>query len=153
MAEKGKGNGIAFLRAHLGHQGDGCVIWPMSVVRGYGMLGYNGGKFKAHRLMCTMVHGEPPEGYEAAHECGNSACVNPKHLTWKTHADNQQDIIRHGRNKLHGCRWTPRLTPAQAAEIRRLKDVKSQDVLAAEFGVRRETIRAIHQGRIWKNAA
>lgn len=43
----------------------------------------------AARLMCTLVHGEAPEGHEASHLCrDNWLCVSPDHLIWETKKEN-----------------------------------------------------------------
>jgi len=39
--------------------------------------------------------GIDPDDMEAAHgPCNNYGCVNPKHLSWKTHTANQHDRFR-----------------------------------------------------------
>jgi hypothetical protein len=52
---KGNGRGINFLRSLIGHQGDDCIIWPMTRSRGYGTVGLNGKLHKAHRIMCELA--------------------------------------------------------------------------------------------------
>ncbi len=44
-----------------------------------------------HRLVCHAIHGAPPapEGWDAAHSCGNRACCNPAHLSWQTWQQNR----------------------------------------------------------------
>jgi DNA-binding transcriptional regulator YiaG len=148
---KGKGRGIAFLRALIGHSGDACITWPLSRQRGYAIVGLNGKIFKAHRLMCELAHGAPPSpDYEAAHSCGRGhhGCVNPNHLSWKTRAENQQDRRRHN---THGILSPTRfkLTEANIAEIRAKEGIETVTDLAARFGVTRSTIRQIHLRKTW----
>lgn len=153
-ANKGKGRGIAFLRSLIGHDGDACVTWPLkSRIRGYGNMGFNGKTYLAHRLMCELAHGPPPSAdYEAAHSCGRGhhACVNPKHLSWKTRSENQQDRRLHN---THGTlsRKRVKLTPEAVAEIRSLGNALTLDALAARFGVTQQNISHILKYKTWVN--
>lgn len=137
-----KGNGKAFrwLMEHVNHQGDACLIWPFGVDRrvNRGMLGYNGRHYWAHRFMCELAHGAPPTPkHQAAHNCGKGhyRCVNPRHLEWKTNAQNQLDRAKNGnalRNP-HGPQGA--LTAEQKADIIALKGTMPQTAIAARFGV------------------
>ncbi len=153
-----KGKGIAFIEAHVAHEGDECLIWPLCRIRGYGFVSVNGKRVRAHRVMCEMVHGPAPSAlHESAHSCGNGhgGCIHPKHLSWKTPVENQADRKTHGRAG-RGPAGTWRraiLTPEQVAEIRTLKGVKSQDLIASMFGCTRENIGRIHRGVSWKAEA
>lgn len=53
-------------------------------------------KVYAHDLVCTAFHGPRPEGKEVAHEDGDPLNNRADNLSWKTHAENQLDIRRHG---------------------------------------------------------
>jgi hypothetical protein len=104
---KGIPNGDArrWLLGHVGYQSADCLIWPYSRNNhGYGQISWvtNGKKRPraASNLICELAHGPAPFAKaEAAHECGNGhlGCVNPQHLSWKTHYENVQDAVRHGR--------------------------------------------------------
>lgn len=100
-ANNGKGKGIKWLREHVGYQGDDCLVWPFSRRKdGYGQVGVDGFVSKAHNVMCELVHGPAPSrNHMACHECGNGhlGCVHPKHVFWRTHAENMRDMVRHGR--------------------------------------------------------
>lgn len=139
MGERGKGEGIAFLRSLLGHTGDECVPWPFCKNhKGYGMLGHNGRMWKANRLMCMLAHGDPPTPkHQAAHTCGHGhlSCVNPRHLEWKTNYENQMDRVAHGTMPKVG-KHRRRLTPEQIEEVRALKGKVAQYDLAKRFGVK-----------------
>lgn len=149
----GKGAGIAFLRALIGHQGDECVTWPMSQDgRGYGVCAFEGCSYKAHRLMCVLAHGEPPTPkHQAAHSCGNGhlRCVNPRHLSWKTMTENAADMVAHGTARFdRGRRY--RLTVEQVQEILALKGKMTQRAIAAMYGVKDKQISKIHLGQCWR---
>lgn len=148
---RGKGAAIAFLRAHIGHEGDDCVPWPLYRKRdGYGVFGHCGEVFRAHRWMCEAAYGAPPsQAHEAAHSCGNSGCVNPRHLSWKTSAQNHQDKILHGTTRT-GRRPLRKLTVEQVQEILSSKGQRSEADLAKAFNVSERHIRTIRQGVSWR---
>lgn len=152
---KGRGQGINFLRAHLAHTGAECVLWPYSKLpKGYGTLGWNGQVWRAHRLMCVLAHGEPPTpAHHAAHSCHIRLCVNPNHLRWATSSENHFDQRDAGtgatsRGGRHGY-----LEPIQVQMIRALRGVATQAAIAEQFGVSEETIRRIHNGTSYANVA
>lgn len=145
---RGKGAGIAWLRAHVHHTDDGCLLWPFNInPKGYGILGWNGQMWRAHRLMCTLSKGPPPtEEHHAAHSCGNRACVNPKHLSWKTSTENHLDQREHGTSITSRYGRNGALEPLQVKMILALKGVATQAAIAEQFDVSEETIRRIHNG-------
>lgn len=142
--------GLKWILAHSTYEGEGCLIWPFSrCTAGYGQFSNENNLYLSHRYMCTLVHGEPPtDRHETAHSCGNRACVNHRHLSWKTPAGNQLDRRQHGTNTKAGGRW--RLTPEQVAEIRQLKRKELPVVVASRFGVTESNIRQIWDGKIWR---
>lgn len=152
---KGKGVGITWLRTHSTYQGNDCLIWPLfrDPRRGYGVVGFNGKIFKAHRLMCEMVNGSPPTpDHETAHSCGRGqdGCCTPKHLSWKTRTENQADRVGHGTagpRSNGGRRY--KLTGVDAAEIRALAGQITVTELAERFRVDRSTIRMVIAGKTW----
>ncbi len=146
---QGEGASARWIREHLNYpHRDWCLIWPFSRnENGYALFGRP--LIMVHRLMCEHLNGPPPiDKPEGAHECGNGhlACVNPHHITWKSHSDNLRDKARHGRRLQRY-----KLTPAKVDEIRALKDRARVDDIAKQFDVTENTIRQIHSGRIWKN--
>jgi transcriptional regulator with XRE-family HTH domain len=151
-ANKGNGKAYRFLQENLNFpHGDWCIVWPFARDKhGRGMLGYNGKHYWAHRLMCTMAHGEPPTPeHTAAHNCGNGhgGCVNPHHLEWKTQAENLEDCRAHGtivRNHHGNVR---RLLPEEIKAIRDARGFQTQCQLAAKFGISEGTVSDIWHGR------
>lgn len=151
--KRGQGETLKFLKAHVNHQGDDCLIWPFSRKEtGYGHFGFDGKMRSAHRFMCELAHGPAPEGMQAAHECGNGSggCVNPKHLKWKTQGENERDKHKHG--TAGPCRKgekRKKLNAEQVVEIRSLIGTMAETELAALYGVTRGHIYLIKTGKVW----
>lgn len=80
--------------------GTPCRFWIRSHNKiGYPQMYIGGQKIPAHVMACVIGNNfVKPENLEAAHECGHMSCVNPLHLTFKTHAENMTDKIKHGTN-------------------------------------------------------
>lgn len=149
----GKGAAIAWLRHHVNYDADFCLIFPFyRDHNGYGHFGYLGKSYYAHRYMCELVNGPVPgREYEAAHECGNGegGCANPRHLKWKTKVGNRQDSLRHGTGTRSHSGNVRSLNEDQIAQIKSLKDQKTQVEIAAMFGVSAPSIRAIFTGKMY----
>jgi hypothetical protein len=135
---------------HANHQGDDCLIWPFSVTTpGYGSFSYKNQKYLSHRFMCELANGAPPTAeHLAAHSCGNRRCVNPGHLSWKTHAGNQLDRRTHGTNN----KTRTKLNKLQASQIRQLKGIETTIETAARYGITESNVRLIQEGITWKSA-
>lgn len=153
---KGKGAAIRWIREHADYQGDDCIQWPFTALRGYGLFGYLGKHHYAHRFMCELIHGPAPSvKHQAAHSCGNghNRCVNPKHLSWKTLGENMLDKRRHGTTNKAWWGRRGKLTPEQIEEIRATTGPNTVPALAAKFNVTESNIRHIQSGRTWKPGA
>lgn len=135
------------------YEGDECLTWPYQRdKKGYARFDKDGRGHLVARIICKEVHGKPPTPkHEAAHSCGKglSGCVTKGHVSWKTHADNMTDTIRHGTSQRGTKNTFAKLTEAQVLEIRALKGAVSQRKIAAKFGVTGSMICQIHTGKSW----
>lgn len=86
-------------RAAAQYTGAECLLWPFKRVypNGYGAYNTRQLATTAHRFVCRLAHGEPPQPkLQAAHSCGNRLCCNPRHLRWATCRENLADRKAHG---------------------------------------------------------
>lgn len=131
----------------------GCCLWlGARTGSGYGNFTSRGRFMPAHRVSLYLMVGEPPEGKtDAAHACRNRHCVAPDHLRWATRKENlhdrtRDDTINHGERNGQAV-----LTPDQVLVIREryVRGGVTQKQLATEFGVCRQTIGLIVNGKKW----
>jgi hypothetical protein len=153
--EPWKNEPIDWLRSHAGTQSRECLIWPFSLDdTGYGLISIRspqGGRRKghAHRYMCELAKGPAPtRSHQAAHACGNRACVNPRHLSWKTQRENEADKLIHGTSNRGERCGSSKLTADDVIAIRAAKGI-TQQALADRFGVSRGHIAGLRRGRFW----
>lgn len=148
-----RGSTVQWIRDHANHTGEDCLTWPYSrTPNGYGCVTYKGRRRSASRIMCEIAHGAPPTPkHEAAHSCGkgHEACMNPSHLSWKTHTDNQMDRHDHGTACRGDEQWMSKLTEADVRVIRSSRFRLTQDELAARFGISSGTVAKIQLKQRW----
>jgi HNH endonuclease len=78
---------------------DDCVVWPHGTDKGgYGVVRFDGFTRPVHRVALERHVGPPPTPeHKAAHgPCHNRRCMNYRHLSWKTNAENLADKLRDG---------------------------------------------------------
>lgn len=150
-----RGSVRQFILDNVAHDGDECLIWPFSrnQTHGYGEIRKEHfGASLAHRAMCIAAHGQPPSNrHEAAHSCGKGrdACVNPKHLSWKTPSENNGDKRDHGTQPWGEGMWhMAKLTLDQAKTIKYSDKIARE--LAAEYNVSMITIYRIKNNQNWR---
>jgi len=144
-----KGATEAFLRAHVAFAGDDCLQWPYArSASGYGLAVVGGIQKHASRWMCVLAHGPAPrDADEAAHSCGNRACVNPRHLRWDTPAGNQADRVAHGTHNQGERNGKTRLT---ADDIRAIRSAPPNlKALMDRFGISKGSLSKIRSGQRW----
>lgn len=97
----------------------------------------------AHRVMCEMVNGPAPlDKPQATHSCGNGheGCVIPRHLSWGSNTDNQNDRYAHGRYSQKAKGNKSQFTPEQIETMRSQWGEFTQEKLAEMYGVTVPTI-------------
>lgn len=146
----GNGAVLKWMAENKEHRGDDCLIWPFALGRGgYGNV-WDGARYtNAHRLMCVMVHGEPDREMQAAHSCGNRACVNPEHLRWASPAENNGDKVAHGTTRRGMRSNLARLSPVDVIGLRLFAQAHGAKQAAREFRVSNAHAYELVAGRNW----
>ena len=141
----------AFISTAIGYRGNDCLLWPFGKRHGYGAVYENGRQTSAHIVVCKAVHGpRPSPRHEAAHSCGVSACVNPRHLRWATGSENQMDRVAHGTHN-RGERHNMAKLSAEQVQAIRSRTGQTQKEIAREFGVDRAHVSFIRNRKTWKH--
>lgn len=128
----------------------GCWLWFGTCHRkGYGVMGFHGKKWKAHRVSWVLHNGEIPANMQVLHKCDTPSCVNPQHLRLGTNVENVRDKMAKGRqNKCVGSSvGTSKLTESQVRAIR--ADPRTYREIAKAFNIHRGTVAKIRCGYCW----
>lgn len=144
-----KGSSEAFLRSSLDAKTDQCIPWPFCTNdKGYGLAVIDGTQKAASRWMCILAHGEPvhPRTY-AAHNCGNPACINPRHLRWATHKENMDDKVIHGTLNVGERNGKTTITEQDVRDIRNAPPHLKP--LMERYGLSKHSISKIRSGARW----
>jgi len=153
-AKRGQALAMLMWLVHTKHRSRSCINWPYSKTPdGRGQVFYQGKMQVVPRLVCRLVHGEPPTPkHQAAHSCenGHTGCCHPKHVRWKTQSENAMESTRRSGGSLKGAaNKASKLTNAQIRCIRSSK--QTQEVLAAKYGVCRNTIGNVRRNVNWRH--
>ncbi len=141
-----QGEPLAWLRSAININTDCCIPWPYHVGQGgYGYLSYWGRDQPAHRVSLILASGENPDDLVAAHSCKLRACVNPRHLSWKTQSENMLDRVRDGTDNRGEKHPFVKLSDQQVEEIK--KDPRPQRAIAAEYGISQPTVSKLKLGQ------
>lgn len=130
---------------------DDC--WPWVGARnsdGYGVIRTEDGLKLAHRVS-VILDGRDPTGRVAKHACDTTYCVNPRHLAVGTQAENIRECVERGRNNRGSRNGQALLDESKVREIMALAATQSRATIAARFGVSKETVRDILNGRSWRH--
>lgn len=149
-----KGDVLQWLLSHVSYEAEECLLWPFSLhTEGYGLMRFHGKSSRAHRVMCRLAHGEPEiETLQAAHNCGNRLCVNPKHLRWATRLENKADELAHGTRSWRERHGNAKLTEADVIAIRKeYGPGVTKRRLAVKFNISPRVIYGIIHGTNWSS--
>lgn len=101
-----------------------------------------------HQLVLEAFIGPKPFGQICRHLDGDPANNRLGNLAWGSHAQNGEDMVRHGKSQRGEANNLAKLTKEQARLIK--YDTKSRGVdLAKKFGVRPSAVCAIRKGKTW----
>ena len=103
--------------------------------------------FKPHTLVLTAFAGPRPQGMECCHNDGDPWNNHVSNLRWDTPRNNQLDRAKHGTSNRGERCASAKLTEAQVRAIR--ADTRLQREIAAEYGVRENTISRIKSRKRW----
>lgn len=143
--------GVPFAERYQIDERTQCWRWIGSVsTDGYGLWSAYGQK-TAHRASYVMNRGQIPTGLHVLHKCDEPSCVNPSHLFLGTHQDNMADLRAKGR--AYGARGElnsgAKISEAEAMQI--IRDARPATTIAVQYGITRETVDLIRNGRTWKH--
>lgn len=105
-------------------------------------------------------HPKPFVGAEAAHSCDNPPCLNPKHLKWSTHKENQREMVERSgfmdrvstRDYYGSANPKAKLTDADVIEIRRRRAAgEVQQRIADDYGITQVNVSEICLGKTWRH--
>lgn len=133
---------------------DCCWIWKGRVDRcGYGVYSINGKCEKAHRYAYFLQTGEKIGNCIAMHICDTPSCCNPSHLVLGTHADNQNDKFKKGRQAKGSKCGTSILTEDVVLLCREIysKGGITYDQLAKKYDVCKDTMQKAIRGVNWRH--
>ena len=131
----------------------GCWEWYGPFDRdGYGKVKRHGKTLRAHRVSYEIHKGPIPPGLVLLHSCDNPSCVNPEHLRPGTVRDNNQDMLRKGRNSFGRSPPKSSLGALDVIRIRcRAAEGEKHAALAREYGVSPNTIAKIVKRESWSH--
>lgn len=129
----------------------GCWEWQGTLLINefYGVVCFQGKRYRAHRLSYSHHVGEIPEGKIVCHHCDNPKCINPDHLYAGTNQDNSNDMVSRGRHvsKKGESSEKSKLKEWQIPIIR--ADKRKEKDIAKAFGVAPSTIGHVRRRISW----
>lgn len=139
----------------------GCRVWTRAKSKdGYGQL-WDPDKRKVlytHRLVATIVYGEPLPGQEVLHSCDNPSCCEPQHLRWGSRRENVADMFTKGRNRHNPVQGEAHhSTPLTEQDVIDMRRERAAGLvlreLATKYGVSIAAVQKIVTQQTWKGVA
>lgn len=138
---------------------DDCWNWlHAKSSKGYGQIKIHYVQYVATRVCYFMHHEAFDDRLLICHHCDNPSCVNPKHLWLGDAKQNAEDRDSKGRYVIGDLpvgedHFSAKLTDEKVLQIRCLYEIGgySHRELGNMFGVAKETVSALLQGRTWKH--
>jgi hypothetical protein len=144
------GEARSFIAAAVAYESDECLLWPFALCNGYGRAEVEGRVRVVSDIVCERVYGPRPGKWtevHAAHSCNVKACVNKRHIAWRSKASNEFDKVAAGvSNRGERC-GTHKLTEQQVLDI--FADTRLQKDIAEAYGLRQQSVSDIKRGRNW----
>lgn len=139
---------LSFFLKQTTQNGD-CLEWIRALnTDGYPRTVWKGStNGKVHRIVWELFNKEDATGKIVRHLCNNPKCINPKHLSIGTIADNIRDRDLANR---HGAR---KITPKDVLTICALYKTKryTQKEIGTLFGINSRTVSSVINGKHWKH--
>lgn len=131
----------------------GCMLWIGAInSSGYGQILIHGKSTNAARLSYEINIGKIKKDLHVLHKFDVRNCVNPKHLTLGTNADNVKDRVK--KNRSGGAKgeinYKAKLNKKQVLKIKSLARGQTKK-LSEKYGVDRTTIQRIQRGKYWRH--
>ncbi len=141
-----------------------CWTWnAYRAKNGYGNFGIGRTVYLAHRVaycIANRVAIEDISDWCVMHSCDNRGCVNPRHLSLGTYADNNRDMHAKGRGTHTGARnpqrgeqrYNARFTEKQVLRVRKLyASGYTCAELTRMFGASGGWVHNVVNRRLWKH--
>ncbi len=132
-----------------------CWIWKgFTVTFGYGIMKYEYGTYRTHRIAWETFIGVIPKGKYVLHQCRNYGCCNPAHLFLGDQSENM--TYQHKQDKMNiasgEAAGQSKLTKDQVEKIRKLWNSGNyyQYQLGEMFGVSQPQICRILNKTYWR---
>lgn len=141
--------------------GSPCIDWVAGKFdNGYGSFCLNKKDRGSHRVAFELTNGEIPDGLCVCHRCDRPECVNPDHLFLGTHAENNADKRKKGRQARGEQNGRAKVTEENVRLIKLFLERHPAQIgckggqsnfLSRWFGVTIYTVANISRGATWKH--